>query len=76
MKVECKKLHNQMNISEAQESCSTQFRGFLPETFPNMIEYDLIDRMKKYDIKMIWLGIKKKIYENPFWIDSTPVGKA
>ena len=61
------------NRSEAEFICSKDISN-LPFSDPDGNYSQVKDYIKTYNVKKSWIGVKKKMYGTPHWINSSVVG--
>ena len=59
----------QLNRLEAQKNCS------MPWASPEYDYSGLYKEMKKQNVTKVWIGIKKKTFTEPRWLNSSYIGK-
>ena len=63
------------NKSAADDICYEKYNGFLPYSDNEYTYNSLKEYMKKHNIQKTWLGLKKKMFEAPLWVNSLAVGE-
>ena len=71
----------QANLTQARDICKAR-HGYLPYfndkyDYNNIKDYynNMKDYMKRKGIRRVWLDITKRVYDKPYWINSTAVGE-
>ena len=67
--------NSRVNRSQAKNICSEKYSGFLPYSDNYNDKGKLKQFMKENNIHKCWLGLEKKTYSTPRWIDSSVVGE-